>query len=213
MNLEKLKIIAKAKFSNKDNLGDWYTKRLEVCKVCPMNHKNKESLTAKELTMVTLNLGKDTCTACGCETFAKASVRSEQCGLVKIGQEPLWEALPEIQEVGFRDFKVENLSSDLVTVSVSNGLELRYRDLNFKEQSKITISFEDLTKQITSFSVKAGCGCTTTSSEKVGNKFYVDIEYNTNNLGYFEKSIVIETMREDLQKNYHTGKIIGTVNK
>ncbi len=84
ITLKKLRVIARAKFSDKSNLGDWYKKRLQICNICPVNSKNREELTLKETAMVVANLGADTCLACGCGLSAKASVRSEQCGLANL---------------------------------------------------------------------------------------------------------------------------------
>jgi len=58
ISLNKLRVIAKAKFSNKSNLGDWYKSRLEICEVCPLNSKNKKELNIKEKALLIANLGK-----------------------------------------------------------------------------------------------------------------------------------------------------------
>lgn len=90
--MNKLLVILKAKFSNKENLGDWYQDRLEICKTCPKNSKNipLRKYTLRMWKWYILNLFKPFCSICGCEIAAKASVEIEDCALEEIGQKPKW---------------------------------------------------------------------------------------------------------------------------
>jgi len=210
--LAKLRTIAIAKFSDKSNLGDWYQKRMDICDLCPYNSKNKPQLTVKEAAMVSLNFGKDTCLGCGCEIAAKTSVREETCGLVKIGQAPLWGPLPEIQTADYSDLRIENLSADKVKMNVGKQIILDYGTIKHKSDSTIQISIKDDDNQILSVNTRAGCSCTVTQPIKKGDTFFVTIKYDTNRLGRFEKDITF-IIRKTNKTQQFISTIVGTVQK
>lgn len=212
ISINKLKVIAEAKFKNKNNLGDWYKTRLDICEKCPLNSKNKGDLSIKELAMVALNIGKDTCLACGCDIKAKTSVRSSVCGLVEIGEEPIWEALPEITSEKISNVKIDNLSADKVTMKIENGeVIFDYGNIKYKEDSNIQFSVMGLMEEIKQLTVGVTCGCTTATPKKIGNTYFVNLKYNTDIVGKFSKSINFLAIK--IGGNYtFKGKITGTVN-
>jgi len=180
ISLEKLRVIAKAKFSDKSKLGNWYQDRLDICKDCPLNSRNKEKKTMKEKRMVAQNLGRPTCLACGCEIAAKASVRTEQCGIVYLGQDPLWDALPEVQQLELENITVENLNPDKVEIGIKGkGIEMDYGTVPKGYDSNITFLLESGKGPITSMKVTAGCGCTTVQGIVEGGKGTVTVAYDT----------------------------------
>lgn len=163
-SIKDLRTIVKAKFSDKSKLGGWYTDRLEICNMCPRNHKNKvaagEELTAREKIFVTANLGKPTCTACGCEIAAKASVKEEECGLVKEGEEPLWTAIIE-PEVDAAQAKIYNRNPEKAVVSVQGGkIDVNYGVVPHGFDSKIELVISPKEGPAEEVKVSAGCGCT-----------------------------------------------------
>lgn len=210
ITLKKLRTIAIAKFSDKSNLGDWYEKRLEICSQCPFNSKNKEHLSVKEKAMVAFNAGEPTCLACGCEIAAKASVRDESCGLSKVQQVPLWRALPEIEIGEFSDFKVENLSSDMVSMEIKDKIVLDYGTLRRGAPSTIQISIKDKKNLITRFNASSSCSCTVPTPRKKGDTYFVSIKYNTDLVGRINKDITFRITREGKTLNFKAN-ITGTV--
>lgn len=210
ISLNKLRVIAEAKFSDKSNLGDWYKKRLEICGICPYNSKNKENLSIRDKAVVGMNLGKDSCLACTCEIDAKTSVRDETCGLAKIGKDPLWKPLPNIQKADLNDVHVENLSADKVNMTVTNLVLLDYGKLKFKEDSEIEFSIKDKKGDIENLSTRSSCGCTVATPTKIGDTYFIKVNYDTKRLGRFEKTIsaTLQTKTQHKQINI---KITGTV--
>lgn len=196
ISLKKLRTIAIAKFSDKSNLGDWYEKRLEICKECPFNSKNKEHLTIKEDAMVAFNLGEPTCLACGCEIAAKASVRDESCGLTKVQQVPLWRALPEIEIGEFSDFHVENLSSDMVTMTIKDKIILDYGTIRRGAPSTFQISIKDKKNLITKLQTQSSCSCTVPTPRRKGDTYFVSIKYNSELVGRIDKDVTFRITRE-----------------
>lgn len=179
ISIDRLRVIAKAKFSDKSKLGDWYQKRMDICKECPLNSTNKKDLSVREKGMVTLNFGKPTCLGCGCEIAAKGSVREEECGLVKLGQPPLWEKLPEIKTLDLNKIKVSNLNSDKAILSVTNEILLDYGTVEAGFDSKVDLEIESITGSIEAISIVTGCGCTTAATKTVNGKGLISISYDT----------------------------------
>lgn len=208
--LKKLRVIAKAKFSDKSNLGDWYQKRLDICNQCPLNSANKKDLSLKDKAIVAMNFGKPSCLACTCEIEAKASVREETCGLIKLNEQPLWKALPTIEEVDFGLFKVENLNADKVKLLPKSPLLIDYGVVKYKGDTEIEISFEDKENKTTNVRATSSCGCTVPTPRKVGDKYFINIKYDSKILGKFEKTITLKVTREN-KLNYFPIKIQGTV--
>ena len=93
--MNKILVILKSKFSNKENLGSWYNERLMLCHMCPRNSKNI-SIWNYDLRMwkwYILNLFKPFCSICGCQITAKASVEVEECALDEVGEEQKWTSI------------------------------------------------------------------------------------------------------------------------
>jgi len=196
ISLEKLKVIAKAKFSDKSDLGDWYSKRLDICKQCPLNSAVKkakgEDLSVSQKFVVAANLGKPTCLACGCEIAAKASVEEESCGLVKIGQEPLWEPVhidPETNEplteavegevrndtLKFWNHDYEKARLDMT----AQGIQIDYGVVPHAFDSKVQFEMESTSGPITTVKVTAGCGCTEVKGYTRQGRGIITIGYDT----------------------------------
>ena len=198
--LKRIRTIAKAKLSDKSNLGNWFQTRLDICSECPFNSKNRETLSVKEQAIVTMNFGKDSCLACTCEIEAKASVRGENCGLVKIGHEPLWKALPEIDATNIGEFYVENLSADKVNMAVKGYITLNYGTIKRKSNTEIEISLRDKKNLTTNMRATSSCGCTVPVPRRIGDTYFVNITYDSNNLGTFEKTVNLNLVRNNLKK-------------
>jgi hypothetical protein len=212
ISLDKLRVIAKAKLSRKDNLGEWYQTRLDICSSCPLNSKNREKLTVKEKALLVANLGQDFCIGCGCEIAAKTSVREEVCGAVKIGQEPLWGPLPAIREYNFQNLRLKNLSSDLITLETTVILVMDYGTIKRNADTAITISMEGLSSKITNMKISSGCGCTTTEKQVLEGVHFISLKYDSSRMGAFSKTVVFSFTQGRV--NYRiTGKLKGNVIK
>lgn len=214
ITLEKLMVIAKAKFSDKSNLGDWYQKRLDICKDCPLNSAVNPPKSARETTIWLANLKKPSCYGCGCEIAAKASVREEECGLAKLKKEPLWKALPPLdnQVVDFRNYSISNLSTDKIEMEVTNELIFNYGEIKYNSDSVIQLMISDNGLQSKRMRIYSPCGCTTATPEKIGDSYKVKIEYDTKRLGNFDKSLTFVFITNKKQFQFK-GKIKGTVIK
>jgi hypothetical protein len=164
--LRKIKTIAES-FINKLPLEEeWYQNRLDICAVCPKNTDNMEFLSG-DLKVKTRVLCPETraCSACGCCIDRKASVKSEVCGLVEIGEEPKWSAI-EIESKKDKNLKVENLRLNEITMSV-NDLG-QYEAVVSTDKPKIDFEFK-LTRgnKIEVREVVKTCSCT--SSDTIEN--------------------------------------------
>ena len=180
IKFEKLAIIAKAKFSNKNNLGDWYKKRLEICEKCPLNTLNTSPKTGRDKAWLVANLGKPTCLGCGCEVSAKASVRGEVCGATKVGLPALWEALPELEDTNISTLQITNLNSDKATLtSEGKSMHLDYGTVPHGFDSKVDIELSDSLGAIKKINVVPGCGCTIATAKVKNNKAIFSISYDT----------------------------------
>lgn len=180
VSLDKLKVIAKAKFSDKSKLGDWYQDRLEICSKCPFNSKNATNMSVKDKAKVAANLGKPTCLACGCEIAAKASVRSEQCGLVYKGEDPLWPSLPGVEEVDAMHLTIKNLSSDKIRLEpVGRGIEIDFGTVPHKFDATAKLELVPVEGELTNVKVVPGCGCTSASSSTEDGRAIISIGYDT----------------------------------
>ena len=212
ITLDKLRVIAKAKFADKSNLGDWYQKRLDICGPCPFNSKNKEDLTLRDKAVVAMNLGKDSCLACTCEIAAKASVRSENCGLSKINQEPLWVALPDIEVSKFSDLTIENLTPNIAKMVIGTEITLDYGTKKQGINTLIELSFRDKDNKITRLDTRSGCGCTVATPTKRGETYFVTIKYDSSNIGVINKSVtfIVDTAGKRLQ---FLAELKGTITK
>jgi len=212
ITLEKLRVIAKAKFSDKSNLGNWYQKRLDICESCPFNSKNKEELTLRDKAVVAMNMGNPSCLACTCEIAAKASVRAEQCGLAKINQEPLWEALPEVEVSKFSDITIENLTPNIANMSIGDKVILDYGIKKQGANTLIEISLRDKDNKITRVDTRSGCGCTVAKPTKRGETYFVTIKYDSTRMGKIDKSVtfIVDTVGRKIQ---FIAEIKGTITK
>ena len=180
IKFEKLLVIAKAKFSDKSKLGDWYKTRLEICEKCPLSTLNTPPKTARDKAWVVANLGKPTCLGCGCDTASKASVRGEVCGAVKVGLPALWEALPELADTEIFTLKITNLNTDKATLtSVGKAIELDYGTVPNGFDSKVDIEMKDSVGDIEKVQVVPGCGCTAATARVDGGKAIFSISYDT----------------------------------
>jgi len=210
ITLDKLRVIAKAKFSDKSKLGSWYTDRLELCSGCPYNSANKAELSIKDLAIVAVNLGKPACLGCGCEIEAKASVRASVCGLQDLGLEPVWHALPEIDSADISRIRVENYSADKVKLRLGQTHSLIYGTIKYGSDTAITISLQGLDYKISDLNITVSCGCTSGVAKEVGGKFYVTLKYDSTRLGDFRKSVTIRFNQEGITKSL-SFKLEGTV--
>lgn len=180
IKMEKLLVIAKAKFSDKSKLGDWYTTRLEICEKCPLNSMNTPASNLKERAWVIANIGKPTCLGCGCEIAAKASVRGETCGAKLRGLEPLWGPLPEMAEIDMNGITITNLNTDKIkVVTDGRGIIVDYGAVPHGFDSYSEIELKSDKGPIDRIKVVPGCGCTSSTNRIENGKAIFSLAYDT----------------------------------
>lgn len=210
IKFERLAVIAKAKFSDKSKLGDWYKTRLEICGACPLNSANTPASNVKEKTAVIANLGKPTCLGCSCEIAAKASVRGEICGATKRGLPALWEALPELSENDFRDLTITNLNSDKTDLKITGtGIEVNYGRVPHAFDTEALFELTSNEGPIQTIKVVPGCGCTTTTTKVDMGKAVFSLAYDTiNRQGGATKSFTVYYTVKGKKQKVLMGKLL-----
>jgi len=87
---------------------------------------------------------------------------------------------------------------------------MNYGKLAKNSDSSITISMEGRSSKISNLIVKAGCGCTTTVTSKVGDKYFINLEYDTTRVGEFSKTVIF-SFNQNSQLFRITGKLQGKI--
>lgn len=186
--------ILKSKVSNKDNLPYWYEKRMSICNTCEFNSKNKEKLTLKEKAITAANLGKPSCTACGCEISAKASLPHAVCGLESIGQEPKWRPVTDVFKTD--NVVIENISNSPIKVSErAKETVLDYGTIKQGSETDVQLLIRE-EGEIKNPQVNTSCGCTKSNVKQIGNDILLTIKYNTKIKGNFKKTVVLKYDKE-----------------
>lgn len=172
MSFKKAKTIAKA-FTNKLPVGEaWYEKRLEICNSCEFNTKNIDKNLLSITDRIQINSGlcdnNNHCTACKCCIERKCSVKTETCGLVKIGKTPKWIALEQPSQID-ETLSITNLTPEMGDISWENTGFIY--DLGVTSEPKLVMKFRVSKKGgLNVISQNAGCSCT------VGHVIEVDDE-------------------------------------
>ena len=162
MSLKKARTIVKAFTSKLPEGESWYESRLEICNACEFNTKNtpKDKLSITD--RIQINSGvcdnNNHCTACGCCVERKCSVKSETCGLEKIGKTPKWIALEQPSQLD-DTITLENLTPEMGDIFWGER-EFIY-DLGATSNPKLLMKFRVSKKDgLNVISQNAGCSCT-----------------------------------------------------
>jgi hypothetical protein len=195
--MDKIKKVIQANLADKSEMPDWYHKRLQICRSCPLNSKNFKPITLHERvrysSLSTLNRGKDFCWECGCNLESKAYLPESECGdVVK-----RWKSIdkePEIIDEEFLDYTITNASPDKVDVAFKRGeIEAKYKPLEYLEDSNITIILTPKTENdFINIRVSSECGCTTMDPVREGKSIILNISYDTKRIGEFKKLITMD---------------------
>lgn len=190
MTFDEIKRAIVAKTKNKNNMPNWYYKRLEKCIPCEYNSGNQEKLSLKDRIRISHNFGKDSCLKCTCGIEDISSDPIEQCSL----PEPKWIAISS------------NSSDVLNLLSKSNNVNFGF-DKNSKKyivgygvisrmsDSTVIISIES--KNISELTIKSSCGCTVGN---VNENNELQIRYDTKRLGAFSKNITLKYKDRNISK-------------
>jgi hypothetical protein len=84
------KKIIKSRLKKKSKAPDWYQKRLDICRGCPLYFHNKKNKTWHDWKWYVLNWFNAQCTLCDCGIKYKAILPEEYCSLKDEGLEPKW---------------------------------------------------------------------------------------------------------------------------
>lgn len=194
MSLRKAKIIAKAK--GQQLLGtlpvdeSWYQERIAICTACEYNSKN---VPAEELSFLDKRLcgSGPRCTACGCCTDLKTSVKTETCGLIELKKQPKWVAL-EVE--GEDSVTIINLNTSVKTSRA--GKEFL---VDFGGTSEKVLRFDfNLTNGATMIFSKwaVACGCTHVENIEQLGESTIQVVGTISTLGFRtglnEKTLTIE---------------------
>lgn len=148
----------------------WYQERIAHCNICPHNSDNKPQETL-DATVVFKNKyvcpeGR-VCTACGCCIDRKALVKTEVCGLIKIGEKPLWGAIDiENPDEGLL---VKNLTPNTGQITQEGPI---YAIL-LKTQTTPTVKFDfeiQDASRMEFVSSNSSCSCTVAHPEVIDRK-------------------------------------------
>jgi hypothetical protein len=181
--------IINSKFSDKSGLGEWYKDRLKVCLGCDYNSENKASLSLKEKAIVLANFGKPSCLACGCEIAAKASVETENCGIVKLGKESKWVSLNLTKDNKFIVVNTTDYKASITPINDSK-YELNYGEINKGSDSLLVLIISKKDLKVKKLVVSSSCGCTIPErSFDDKNDITLKITYDTQRIGSFDKTV------------------------
>lgn len=205
MGIKKAATIAKAFLSELPIGEDWYEKRIAICTDCAYNSDNVSKDDLSMLQKLRLETGMNRfCTACQCDIDRKCSVKTEQCGMVKLTppQPPKWNAL-EVESTTRDGVTVENLSST-TKISYSNNEYLF--DFGITTEKTIECKFKVTRKNgLKILSVKPACGCTVPTINSFNNKSAI-LTTKISTVGFKqglnEKTLVI---------NYQDGNVIKDI--
>jgi len=187
--------ILKSKISNKENMPEWYDRRLSICSTCSFNSINKPSkdMTMKEKGMVVTNLGKPSCFSCGCELSAKASLPHAKCPLPR----PKWGVVQTFAESSTE--KIVNISTTPIKMStLGNEIILDYGIIPIGEPTDVQLLIVDKEDKMTSISASASCGCTVPKLEKKGKEITLKINYDTKREGDFTKTVILSYIKNSI---------------
>lgn len=214
--MAKINDIIKAKLSDKSDMPDWYYKRLEICKSCPLYSLNYKPETIPDKTrygtLSVANLGEPFCWRCGCEIEAKASIASEECPNTpqKWGKERVGVGTIDNDYI---DFKMTNLSDEKVTMNYKRSeFVLDYGDIEYDSDTKVKLRISPKTElDFINLEAEASCGCTTPKVSKDGRDIIMEIEYDSKRLGEFKKLVSLKYTSN--KKNQILIRIKGKVEK
>lgn len=207
MKIKKAATIAKAFLSELPVNEKWYQDRIAICTPCIYNSDNIEGEELTLLQKLRLNSGMNRfCTACQCDIDRKCSVKTEECGLVKLTppQPPKWNKL-EVESTIKDGVKVENLTSENAILSQHNNEYLF--DFGLTTEKTIECQFKIFRKNgLRITSVNPACGCTVPTINSFNNKSAI-ITAKISTLG-FKQGINEKT----LAVKYQDGNTIKEVN-
>lgn len=194
--MDKIGKIIKANLSDKSNMPDWYQKRLDICGTCPLNSVNFNVQTLPEKTRFAkfslLNTGSPFCWECGCKISAKTSLPESECG----GKPKRWDRVDNVQEIGWdkSDYTIENLSVDKVNIAFVRGeISVSYGQIEEMSDTKISLLVKPKTKEdFINLKISSECGCTTMEPVREGRNIRLDIEYDSERIGKFNKAVKLD---------------------
>lgn len=192
--IKKAIVIAKALTTAPPVEEEWYQNRLEICKGCEFNSENvaKESWSLATKIKNDARPGEPVCTACGCWINAKAGVRTEVCGRVKLGKVPLWPAL-QIENSLDPGLSIDNLSPTLGTIVQEGEIFV----INLKKQEELLVLFNFQLIHETGFVYeysRPSCSCTVAEVKIVNPKicqFSLKISTKEFKVGITERSLEV----------------------
>lgn len=214
--MAKINDIIKAKLSDKSDMPEWYYKRVEICKTCPLYSLNFRAETIPDkvrfASLSALNKGEPFCWKCGCEVEAKASLPGEECP----GSPRKWDKVRTSEDyidVKDMDYAITNLSPEKVTMRYKrSGFEMDYGDIAYDSDTKIKLLISPKTEEeFINLKPRSGCGCTVPTIDKIGKDLILNIEYDSKRLNEFNKLVTLDYTAKN--QNQISIRIKGNVKK
>lgn len=207
MGIKKATTIAKAFMSELPVGQDWYENRIKICTDCEFNSDNVAEEDLSMIQRLRLNTGMNRfCTACQCDIDRKCSVKTEECGMVKLSppQTPKWNRL-EVESSSKDGVTVENESADKTKISL-NGSEYLI-DFGLTTDKTIDCKFTVRRKGgLKIISVEPACGCTVPTINAFNNKAAtISVKISTVGFkkGINEKTLAIKYQDGNTIKSIH----------
>jgi hypothetical protein len=168
----------------------WYQERIAICAPCEYNSKN---VPEEDLTFLDKRLcgSGPRCTACGCCTDLKTSVKTESCGLTVLGKQPKWVAL-EVE--GEENVSIVNTDTTVKTTRAGKEFLI---DFGGSKEKVLRFDFTLTNKAVMLFSKWAvACGCTHVENIEQINDATMRVTGTVSTLGFRtglnEKTLTIE---------------------
>ena len=124
MSLKKVKTIANAFIEPLPKGEDWYEARLKICGGCEYNTANiasdKLSIADKIKKASGLCDNGNHCKACGCCIERKCATKSENCGMIELGETPKWTAL-DVESFVNKGISIINLSPGISSLKAEKA--------------------------------------------------------------------------------------------
>lgn len=182
-------------------LGEkWYEDRLSICTRCPHNSENVVDKSFSQKFREGIGFDSRYCTACKCPIDVKASIKAEECGIVELGQAPLWDKL-EFEDNINKGVSMINLSPERIILK--RDVNRFYLDAAESEEKAVEFKFRVFTPITYVYkSAIVGCSCTVAQAEVVDeNNLDFNVRISTLN---FREGIVTE---KNVQLLYTQGNI------
>ena len=201
--------ILKAKLSSKENMPEWYYRRLEKCVGCEFNTGNIDKLSTIDRLRTAHNFGKDACIKCTCGVEDKASVETERCA----DNPPRWVEIP-IQAPN--TLNITNNSPNVALLSFNKkevNYLINYGVIKKGDNTKVDLFVNTGGNKLDNLSIRSSCGCTTAIPVRISTGYILKVEYDNKRIGQIGNKSIRMSYKDKGKALMTIIKLIGTINK